>query len=825
MKRERLSPVDFYEREVKPRLSFSRIYENQVDFRQKNGIWWRGPCPIHQGDNPKNFAVNTQTLQWHCFSQCGSGDVIKFLNKGRSARGEEYVSHVKTLAELVGIDSRPIERELTHEEWAHREREERRIEIKEAFLAITQAALFSNLGEKARTYLEKRGFSLAQLEEFEFGFYLNPDEIKKQLFQARYTEQEIEEANLCHDGRWNGRLIGTWRDPQRKLATFWARDLSGTSPSSEKYLYLKGTQKASLIAFGLDRALQVSSSRHHLVLVEGLFDVLSLHAKGFYQVAGIGGSGVEMKKERWEKLASLGIENVTLVLDQDDAGRTGSLQAVANAYKANKVPFIYVVEPYELQDAKDTDEFVQKYGLSEFQDLIKKRVSGALYQAGSILEQTTNSDILKRREAVENILTYVSNLRGSQAPLDYEDILQLTSERTGYSLASIKELATERLSNLKREELEKSFDGVLREAHSARKNKTNVFQITKDLVSKLQPLQAQSIDSPLPFSVDRLEKESKQLPLGKKSGWDALDDLGIRFCAGELSLFGARTGHGKTSALVGLLHNWLLMAEKEKTEEIFLFYSAEEAEVRIYHRLLSLFTNSQDIPTLQGWTATQVRDFLQDPYSRGTYYWPDPSLLEQAKTRLRFLESNFMVIYRPNWTIDEIEAHARSISEQKTIGAILVDYLQRIPPPVSSFERRDIEVSMIARRLKSLSVGLHVPIVTGAQINREIIKDAKALPLEKSIDDEAVRKVLRARRPKLHHLREGGSEQEADLVLGIMNHRADFELDVEEEKQSIRKIPDTTPIDIGVLKNRYGDVGKWVSLAFTGKFQRIKDVK
>lgn len=113
-------------------------------------------------------------------------------------------------------------------------------------------------------------------------------------------------------------------------------------------------------------------------------------------------------------------------------------------------------------------------------------------------------------------------------------------------------------------------------------------------------------------------------------------------------------------------------------------------------------------------------------------------------------------------------------------------------------------------------------MVTGAQINREAIKDAKALP-EKSFEDPSVMAALRSRRPKLHHLREGGSEQEADLVLGLMNYRTDFEMDLSGEKKNHCDLPETTPFEIGILKNRYGDVGKWVSLSFIGRSLYIKD--
>jgi hypothetical protein len=57
MRRERLTPVEFYEREVLPRLSVETVYPN-VRFTARRGRYWRGPCPLHGGKDP-NFSVDT----------------------------------------------------------------------------------------------------------------------------------------------------------------------------------------------------------------------------------------------------------------------------------------------------------------------------------------------------------------------------------------------------------------------------------------------------------------------------------------------------------------------------------------------------------------------------------------------------------------------------------------------------------------------------------------------------------------------------------------------------------------------------------------------
>jgi replicative DNA helicase len=154
-----------------------------------------------------------------------------------------------------------------------------------------------------------------------------------------------------------------------------------------------------------------------------------------------------------------------------------------------------------------------------------------------------------------------------------------------------------------------------------------------------------------------------------------------------------------------------------------------------------------------------------------------------------------------------------------------VDYLQRIPPPADgAFDRRDIEVSQVARALKALAVDVAAPVLVGAQINRQAVAEAGKLP-SGDYRDADVQETLRARRPKLHQLREGGSEQEADLVLGLMNYAADYEQDREAPTTHLETVavPPVTRLDVGVLKSRYGRQGSWAKLAFHGRSGLIRD--
>ncbi len=89
-----MKPTDFYHDHVRPRLTAQAVYSG-VNFRQRRGRYWRGPCPLHDGDRPDSFSVDTETLGWRCFSTCGTGDALSFLAGGATPTGERFRETVR----------------------------------------------------------------------------------------------------------------------------------------------------------------------------------------------------------------------------------------------------------------------------------------------------------------------------------------------------------------------------------------------------------------------------------------------------------------------------------------------------------------------------------------------------------------------------------------------------------------------------------------------------------------------------------------------------------------------------------------------------------
>jgi len=809
MKRERITPGDFLDQAVLPVL-FERLDWAFPEFgwtRKGNG--WQATNREHTKTLPGEPRPDRVVcLRPFGFLVHGGGPTpwTAYVNGGTTPTGADFVDTVRALAGLAGVDASVLDRELTPEALEAREKRQKAASCLEAFLGLAKDTLRDN--DQARAYLVGRGFREDALEDLPLGVCPDPETIRDRLLAVGIDAADLDASGLLADGRWTGRLVIPWADAWGHIRTIAARDLSGTAEEGAKYLYLKGGTKPP--AFGLDVALRTAEGKRDLVLVEGLLDVVAFQAQGVGNVAALGGAGDLLTKDRWEALAGLGVRQVTLALDSDAAGRAGLVKALDNLRNVPDGPVCYVVDPDELGEHKDPDELVRAEGVDAWRAILAKRQSGPVWRGRVYLQGITPaSPDHERRQAVEAVLDYDVSLRGPRVSLDREDLLTRTAEATGYTYEALADLADDHARRRRDIEAERDAQRLLDQAQRDAGDDGPRVALER-LREELTTYAAATEEPPAVFSVDRLDEATKAIPEGRKSGWADLDALDVRFNPGELAIVGARTGHGKTSVLVNLLWNWLNASADP--EELLVLYSAEEPEVRVYHRLLALASVNNP------WSVNEVRDFLRGgALARGPDYgWPGRDL-EGEKNRLRDLEDRLMIVYRPGWSCNAIADHARSLAQRRTVGGVFVDYLQRLPSP-GEYNRRDQEISAAGRAFKHLAVDVGCPVVAAAQINRESIPQGFAKDVSGAASFQEAMTVIRRARPELHNLREGGSEQEADLVLGLLNCAADYRREAKDHN-----LPDATPFDVGVLKNRYGAVGHWIELELVGRQGLLRD--
>ncbi len=456
----KLSPLGFFYQEILPRLTPELAFP-EVDFAKKSGTDWRGKCPMHNGDNTTSFSLDPRTFRWHCFSCNQSGDYFSFKNQGTYPRGKVFTELLKNAAKLVSIPlpNWGVPSEEENKEW---KREVKRDQIFDQFLEITHEYLLKNTKttKRAKRFLLDRGITEEQIDNLPFGCYhCKLDNLIKMIEKKGYNKDDFIEFGLIpgkHSkpehkiNAWTGRLICGVRDRWGQLNTFWARDLSGDVEEKEKYLYLRGTKKREIGAFGLDVAARSIRDKKSLILVEGVFDPIIYQANGLTNIAAIGGSGSEMSFDRWETFSNLGINNVTLVLDNDRAGKEGTLTAITNAFKVDSSLILSVVNPGDLGEFKDPGEYFEHdkdNAVDWLNSLVcDNAVPASEYIVSNYLHDITpNRSEAKRQKASKEILSLLANSTHRLTATEEGEVLQKIKKATGFKLADLKsDLTTEK---------------------------------------------------------------------------------------------------------------------------------------------------------------------------------------------------------------------------------------------------------------------------------------------------------------------------------------------------------------------------------------------
>ena len=811
-------PWEVIDQEIFPYLTGERLFADLRALRSY-GQLWHASCPIHK-DHSGAFSIDPQRLEWSCSLGCGGGGPIQYLQK---ARGLSWMGAARELAHLAGVDPAvldPWQGHWTEEDFILHERLERRSSLLGLFMTYTQSFFRSQAGTTVRGYLVNRqGFPEDKLAELDLGLYTAPEDVWHCLKKTGRDLEEVRSWGLF-EPKWSGRVIGCWRDVQGRCVNIWGWQPKETSSGQARLegctLFEQGDAlTGKSVPFNLDAAARLDKT--DLLLLEGPIKVLLTQSLGLedpFPVAAGGDLNSQQIEAIQEHLRFGG--KLTLCWDYDPATQGSKKdRAVTTLKRLKKANFpIYVVDPTLMADPGrpkeevTVNDFIRRQGGGEkglrvLQELLERQEK---YEAQVIIQEADSENQSWDWPGVFDVFHNLSSRNraeggGDEIVFDNLPVLEPFFR------------AAEELGRRVAKGFLRGLPKGLANGFSAETLTT--LQLTSYSNGEVSGLPA-PISVPPSFSVGRLEQETRVAPLVQPSGWQAVDSLEVRFNPGELAVLGGRTGHGKTSMLLGLLLQWLDQASEEGTDRLFLFYSVEEPEVRIYHRLLSLLTARDG----EGWTMHQVEDYLKEKEKRpGEYGLLDPETLEAAEKRLCGWERCLQILYQPTWTISELEAYARNLAEDRTMGAILVDHLQRIPPPRGTRGRRDVEISTVAHRLKTLGVDLSCPIVTTAQISRQAVQRAGKIPPNKPLGDAHVLGSIKMRRPQLQHLREGGIEQEADLVLGLLNYAADYQAEVGEAVP----VTSTTPFEVGTLKNRYGPVGSWASLEFKGRFGLLQD--
>jgi len=479
---------DFIE-EVRRQADIVQIISEHVVLK-RSGKNFQGLCPFHSEKTP-SFNVNPDRQMFYCFGCQTGGNVFTFLMKKENLT---FLEAVRAVAGKTGIAF--PEKELSPEEKKNELRSNRFREIHQlAAKYFSEVLLNSPHGRLGLQYLERRGIDTETIKNFRLGYAPDKwDGLLKEMVTKGVTPQELVEFGLAvrkenkEDGsasyydRFRGRIIFTIHDLRNSPIAFGGRVLDESLPkylnSPETSLFHKGRN-----LYNINYAYRGIREAGYSLLLEGYMDTIAVYKAGFKNaVASLGTAFTRDQAKILKKYAN----KVIIGYDSDSAGVQASLRAGEILLDEG-----LRVEVLVLENAKDPDEFLNKYPAEEFRKKLENTSTFIEFKFKTLVRANPPRTIPDKAEIIRTI-----------AP----DVLKTASavEREGY----------ERYLSL---ELGLTLDAVQYEINSmAKKNKGNSVHNEKFLqkqdisVKNRNTIRGTELDFPLnsfvPLGVFRAEQ-------------------------------------------------------------------------------------------------------------------------------------------------------------------------------------------------------------------------------------------------------------------------------------------------------------------------------
>ncbi|KKM93027.1 hypothetical protein LCGC14_1212610 [marine sediment metagenome] len=223
---------------------------------------------------------------------------------------------------------------------------------RQKIVVAAKKSLRRSEGEQALDYLKnKRGFSDEIIDRFDIGYCpLNVNQLPE----------------------LKGRIITPIYDAYGDLSALSTRHLDEVHPRR----FWHESFNKSFYVYGLCYAREFISRFKKVIIVEGEFDVISLHSNGFFITVGICGTALTLSQI---VLITRYCSEVYLFFDGDDAGRE-SLERAMELYdrynfKLYGITFIPVFSPKHA----DPDSFVKEKGKIELRNLLKQSKKESIF--------------------------------------------------------------------------------------------------------------------------------------------------------------------------------------------------------------------------------------------------------------------------------------------------------------------------------------------------------------------------------------------------------------------------------------------------------------
>lgn len=662
----------------------------------------------------------------------------------------------------------------------------------------------SKTAQKVRTYLTGRGYTQEDITALELGYIPSQDQLYKYLTETKkHNKETVEKTIELNSGIGSSHLLTIpYREPVGRIKGIVARSIK---PDTEpKYFYSTGLKRDEFL-FNL-RAVKGDKD---LVIVEGLLDSLIATARGIDNVVALGGSS--LNKTQIGTALKYGAQMFTLCLDNDTAGEEATLRAL-NLLRDQDLRVYIGLLP---EGIKDPDQLIKEQGVEALKGIIAQALPYWKYYIQTLHKKY--KDLAEKKDFIltekekdnllEEVVTYSQTIN---SPVDREQYTKVFTsidwvQTIGITPESLLDTVEKLRYKRDKEKQGERLNKLLKEAKDLHKIGEVDLALNK---LREEGREIEGIDKKQNY--ERLlqiprEEEVKKIIQGEaesiETGYTLRDQLGdkleLRFPSGALSIVSGRTSHRKTGLMLNIALN---TAQKYPDKEIH-FLSYEESQEALIIKLLNIYIN-KDFKK-----GTNNLRYIKGYFKTGGDTYTNPEFLTGKERFFNelFYPGRLRINYSP-LMIDNLTGAIEYLASKGNVGAVFIDYIQLLRIG-GTFQSRQLQLQDICERLRETAIKTRLPIILGAQFNREV-------QMEGDLDPGKIREA-------------GDIEQTANLVLGLWDRAFTKENQgagkehKDRRGETARYEPGTLYIE--VLKGRDIGVGAYGELRYYGNTGKIEN--
>lgn len=375
----------------------------------------------------------------------------------------------------------------------------------------------------------------------------------------------------------------------------------------------------------------------------------------------------------------------------------------------------------------------------DFADMKNRLVFRAIKEAQKekgVIDITILGEHLKKADNLNDAggyhyLTHLSQFAGTSAHVEAycEDLRQLAVKR---ELINVHKSIADDIQN--GIDPYKVLERVQTKIDDIKKNKPKADSLYRHL---LEPLPEQDF-------IEEIRHTSSGAKVGFKIG-----DIDLELPGGANTIVAGPTGHGKTLVMINFTLGYL----KNNPDKQAFFFSYEESRSAI----ITLFLNTYANQALSTNNRKTIKSYFRDGNMQ---YVAENKRQECLKYFLpkkkeffsKLVGSGRLNVLYSDYSVEELVESIHFLKKNTNVGLVTIDYIQllKLLNRKKNLQRQE-ELKYICLMLKDCAVETGLPILLGAQFNRQVNCESELSPT--SIGEA------------------GDIERAANLVIGIWNRK------------------------------------------------------